>query len=338
MTRKEIHEALAKEMKLDHIDEESRLHDPRYVVTLCGSLVSVSQQGYVGLAHLSVKDYLLSNDIQESKHASYFAMSLAESKRELAIWCLSYLSMATLSSGPVSSRCDYVERLENHPFLKHASICWAYYVLAAEECPQLKNLVLKFFNPSSRNAFMSWVQVLNASTSEDWDIYPRHATPLYYAASFGLTTIVSEMVHAGTPLNSPGSRFGGTALHAAVLRNYISVIKILLEAGADARQADFSMTTPLHTAPVRAHTEAIMLLLEYGAEKNAVDCKGDTPLDWAINANESVSIDILRGKSMKSKRADEKVEEVWQSTVRFCPGFDATRRSGMQSSFIVNVE
>ena len=83
-------------------------------------------------------------------------------------------------------------------------------------------------------------QVLNADYNVKWDVYPRHATSLYYAASFGLAEIVEALIGTGAELNAPGSRFGGTALHAAALREHIPVMKLLLEAGSDPGRADFN--------------------------------------------------------------------------------------------------
>jgi hypothetical protein len=338
LTLEELHEAVAIEEGLDHINADSRLHRPEDILMLCGSLVNLSEQGHVVLAHLSVKDYLLSPEIRQSKHASYFAMSSPEPKHELAVWCLAYLRLKELAWGPTSNKQDYIERLETHPFLKHATIAWSYYVRAAPPTPQLQARILEFFGTPSRKVFLSWVQVLNANTVQEWDIYPKHATSLYYAASFGLSDIVASMIRDGVPLNSPGSRFGGTALHVAVLRNHVSIVKILLEAGADARQADFNMTTPLHTAAARAHTTAMIMLLEHGALKEALDCNGETPLDWAIHADQASSKDILSGKSMVVEMANAKVGEVWHSPMKYFPGFNERRRSGMESSYIVKVE
>jgi ankyrin repeat protein len=138
---------------------------------------------------------------------------------------------------------------------------------------------MSFFGISSVRKFMSWAQVINADYNFNWDVYPRHATPLYYASSFGLERITSNLISEGANLNASGNRFGGTTFHTAVLRQNVQVMKILLEAGANSSKADFNSILPLHTAVSHGNLEVISILLEYGPSKEAVDDVGETPYD-----------------------------------------------------------
>lgn len=295
LTLEELHEAVAIEDGLDRLDEESLLSRPQEILSLCGSLLSVSDQGHVRLAHLSVKEYLLSTQIRQHSSVAKFAMAPSEANRELAAYCLTYLSFQELTSGPSRSADAYADRLKRHPLLKHAATGWAYYFRAADTTPNLRNLVLDFFTPGSRQIFMSWVQVLNADHNSKWDVYPQHATYLYYAASFGLAEIVEALIRTDGDLNAPGSRFGGTALHAAVLRQHVRVMKLLLQAGADPSQADFNRITPLHTAAVYGNPEVVSMLLQFGAAKEAADRVGETPYDWAVRTGQVGSQNLLLG-------------------------------------------
>jgi hypothetical protein len=303
LTLEELHEAVAIEDGLERLDEESLLSSPQEILSLCGSLLNVSDQGQVRLAHLSVKEYLLSAQIRQNTMVSKFAMAPADANQELAVYCLTYLSFQELTSGPSGSSDAYADRLKRHPLLKHTASGWAYYVRAAHSTPKLRDLVLNFFAPGSRKIFMSWVQVLNADYNIKWDFYPRHATSLYYAASFGLAEIVEALISTDAELNAPGSRFGGTALHAAVLRGHVPVVKLLLQAGADPSRADFNRITPLHTAVAYGNPEVISMLLQFGAPKDAADGDGETPYDWAVQAGQVESQNLLLG--LKFKKGDD---------------------------------
>jgi hypothetical protein len=84
-----------------------------------------------------------------------------------------YLNLKELVAGPVSSHDEYVERLQMHPFLKHAAIAWPYYVRSATLSPKLQGTVLRFLDSQPPNmAFMSWVQVLNATTQRSGTLIP----------------------------------------------------------------------------------------------------------------------------------------------------------------------
>ena len=219
--------------------------------------------------------------------------------------CITYLSLDSLGSGPAETQEEWTNRLANQPLLKHVAKGWTYYLRAAETTNDLNGVVSDFFTTNS-STFMSWIQILNSNWIFGWDKYPRHATPLYYAASFGLAFVVENLKRKKIDLNAPGSRFGGTALHGATLRNHVSIMKSLLEAGADPSRADFNKVTPLHTAAKNGNAEVIDLLLKFGASKTAVDSLGFTPYDWAVEAGKTVSQKVLRGE--KCEDLDPRLE------------------------------
>jgi hypothetical protein len=97
-------------------------------------------------------------------------------------------------------------------------------------------------------------------------------------------------------LDNPGSRFGGTALHGATLREHTAVMRLLLEAGANPSHADFNQVAPLHTAARIGNAEVLSLLLEFGAAKDTPDSLGETPCDWAVQSGKEASLRLLLGK------------------------------------------
>ncbi|OCL09903.1 hypothetical protein AOQ84DRAFT_246552, partial [Glonium stellatum] len=289
----ELHSAIAIEHGQDELDTESCLYSSHDIFSVCGSLINVSDQGHVRLAHLSVKDYLLSPEIRNSNSASAFALTISEGNQELTLNCLTYVSFREFHTGPSRSSEEYANRLARHPFLKHASTAWTYYFRASGSSSQSTDLVLDFFSPHNHQAFMSWVQVLNANFNFKWNVFPRHDTSLYYAASFGLTDIVITLIGRKPNLDAPGSRFGGTALHGAAIRYHTAAVEALLKAGANPNQADFNHITPLHSAAGNGNLEVIRILLDYNASKEVTDQGGETPLDWAVKAGHKECQDLL---------------------------------------------
>lgn len=333
----ELHSAVAIEQDLDELDEDACLSSPQDVLHMCGSLVDISDQGHVRLAHLSVRDYLLSDEICQGR-ASAFALEQKSGNREMALDCFTYLSFRDFQSGPCETSTAFTARIDDHPFLRHASISWTYYLRKADLDTQLDDRILGFFSEERRNVFMSWVQVLNAPSNFKWDLYPAHATSLYYASSFGLDFIVQHLIDGGANLDAPGSRFGGTALHGAVLRYHTSVADMLLQAGASASRADFNSVTPLHTAAAHSHVDSIELLLARGASVTARDRGGETPMDWAIKAGQQVSQQLLAGAIESPGRSPELPDQqVWQRSVNYFPSDWYEHRSGLDSSIVVSV-
>lgn len=299
LTLVELHESLAIEPDMDHIDEEAQLSSPMDIYDLCGSLIAVTVEGEVILAHLSVKDYLLSDAIRGGS-ASAFTFSETEANAENALSCLTYLSFAEIRSGPAGSADDFEARLLRHPFLDHASRWWASYARNANSSSEeLNKRALQFFSSSCRPQFMSWLQVICSEVmlsrkaeyrtameyrKRAWNFYPKHATSLYYAASFGLEHVVGALLAQGVEVDAVGGRLGATAFHAAALRGHVQVMDILFQKGADPNRVDFIKKTPLHSAALMGNVEVSKYLLEHGADPEARDDQRRTPYDWACLA------------------------------------------------------
>lgn len=353
----ELWEALAIETGRKDIDDECRLRSPQDILMLGNSLITVSTTGYVMLAHLSVRDYVLSDEISQNPETAKFALDPRKCHLELACDCLTYLFFSNLSAGPSRTQEEYMYRLRALPLIQYASRYWFYHAQNAEYDKELQDLCLGFFQPEAHSNFMAWVQVFNATSPFKWDIFPRHATSLYYAASLGLTQVVDVLVQSATvdELNAPGSRFGGTAIHAATIRDHVSIIKRLVLAGADPGRADFNKVTPLHSAAGQGSLESIKILLDHGAPKEARDeMDRKTPAEWAILSGCLSAADLIKHhpqspqqkemnlastetKSVDTGRSEGrcKVVDVWQPRHSYFPDY-YERRSGLDSSCIIS--
>ncbi|RBA09666.1 hypothetical protein FPRO05_05602 [Fusarium proliferatum] len=358
LTLHELWEALAIEKGRKEIDDEARLRSQQDILILCNGLITVSSEGYVMLAHLSVRDYLLSGEISKHPETAQFALQPSKCHMELAQDCLTYLSFSELSPGPSSTQGDYLYRLKRLPLIQYASRYWFHHFRNAESDGPLNKLCLGLFYPEGRGNFMSWVQVFNATSPFKWNIFPRHATSLYYAASLGLGSVVDILLQKSTidEVNAPGSRFGGTAVHAAAIRGHSAIIKRLVEAGADPGKADFNKVTPLHSSAGQGSLETIEILLDCGAPTEAKDgMEGKTSADWARLGGFTDAANLIEQHS-HNPRLMNKIEldsdtqsgihtdtygergtiEVWQPRVGYFPNY-YERRSGLDSSYITSI-
>ncbi|KAJ9157857.1 Ankyrin repeat protein [Pleurostoma richardsiae] len=346
----ELYEAIGIEPGTESIDPEARLRDPQDILALGNSLFSVSDDGRIHFAHLSVRDYILSLDGRQDLSIPEFRLSSQPANQRLAEICLTYLCLKDFANGPRDTADEYVERLQQYPLLKYASVAWSYHAKATSRdsmAPELEALILKFLSPERRQSFMSWVQVLNANYDFKWNVYPRHATPLYYAASFGLTGIVQSLVSEEVDLDAPGSRFGGTAVHAAAYRSHFPALKVLLDAGADATKADFERVTPLHSAAANGDLEVMRLLLKFGAKVDAKDGMGETAYDWARGAGQMEAAELVRTQVEDRDYENMKGDNEGcspplgpispEAGVPYFPDFYGNR-SGLNSSVIVQIE
>lgn len=77
--------------------------------------------------------------------------------------------------------------------------------------------------------------------------------------------------------------YGGTPLHAAAEKGYVSVTEYLLANHADVNAKDNPGRTPLHLAARNGHKRLCEILLAAGANVNAADNDGYTPLHLAAS-------------------------------------------------------
>lgn len=212
---------------LPTLDESKRLTNPKDVLSICGSLLHYSN-GRILLAHHSVKSYLVS-DIKGE--AAYCRLDASEAHRNIARKCIAYLSLEEFDSGPCADVEEVHNRYRRYPLLGYASRNWAIHAQNLQDLGEPLWTNLKSFLFSSdfgRGNFLAWVQLLIPSSNNI-----SQTPPLYYAASFGLITVVKYILEAGADLEVHGGRCGATPINIASFRGYKDVVKLLLEYGAD---------------------------------------------------------------------------------------------------------
>jgi ankyrin repeat protein len=161
---------------------------------------------------------------------------------------------------------------------------------------ELNNRVLKFFMLSCRPQFMSWQQVICSGPvlkrqdlkrtgierrKRGLSYYPRRATSLYYAASFGIEHVVRALLEQGAEVDARGGRLEATAFHAAALQGHIEIMDILYQKGADPNKMDRVRKTALHSATLVNDVEVIKYLLEHRADPDIEDDQRRTVYSWA---------------------------------------------------------
>jgi ankyrin repeat protein len=118
----------------------------------------------------------------------------------------------------------------------------------------------------------------------------ENETPLTLAARGGHMRICALLVAEGADINATEHSVGYSALHEAVDKGNINLIKLLISKGADVDLPARYGETPLHlivnpTLPLPKSEEPALemmkVLIDAGADLNAVDHGGMTPLMWA---------------------------------------------------------
>ena len=296
LTLEEIVEILAVDLEATppRFEPDSRLLDPRTILSMCSSLVTTSrveQWDAIGgktlrLAHASVADYLTRPN---PSGPSQFHFTRNSASQFLAQTCLAYLLNPEFSGGGNRlTRAQVEQRLKRFPFLRAASLWPKYLKVKAGDpkehlTPRTKEILQMFFSTSklpNGGNFAAWVRMLIPSSPAS---YVQNTHPLYYAASFGLFEVVRIILDTekGLDINALGGRAHATALHVAVYRNHIDVVRLLLERGAEPNIPNDVHESPMYWACANGNREMQALLEQYGAgtSRNAIWNSLNRPYD-----------------------------------------------------------
>lgn len=312
-------------------DRNEVLEDPLEALSICSSLVTITTSEEAGsrnsrkiiaLAHYSVYEYLVSSRIKQGQ-AQQYGMQEVECHTAMLKGSIEYLNQfqQPLSAGD----------LKTFALARYAAEFWSdHFRKANEPSKGINQLVLILFSEESP-AYHAWIQLLdpdNPWMGPDLNQSLKHiATPLYYAALLGLSTITQLLLKQGAQADAQGGRWGnalqaasygghkrvvkmlldnkadvnarggpyGSALNAAVVGGYEAVVNILLAEGANVKGVDTQLKSVLHQAVNSAGCKLslVTLLLDRGAPLNTLDVDNMTPLHYSVKLGHKSVAEML---------------------------------------------
>ncbi len=295
MAIEEIAEVVAIDTEGDcRLDLENRLREPHDILAICSSLVTTTTstvtEGHersreieeLKLAHFSVKEYLISDRMRNTK-ASRYSLTDYPAHDYIARTCLVYLLHF---DEPTSLTLDNIHEF---PLVEYAARYWTQHVKEVEkETHEYKaqELCMKLLSLQDTAHFI-WLRLLYSS--KPWEKYCTIAvpesvlSPLYFSSLNGLIVSTKILLEAGADVNTQAGEYDnalqadinvqdeayGNALQAASSRGYETVVRLLLDAGANVNAQGGLYGDALQAASNREHETVIRLLLDAGANVNA---------------------------------------------------------------------
>ena len=276
LTLLEMAEVFAIDRDKHRFDPDRRPRKPRAILGVCSSLVKVSytddygtvsvcEFGTLSLAHLSVKEYLISEQIRNSP-LSYYHLDEKLANSAISYDCLLYL----LQFDAVDCLCKEGEA--SISFGRYAAEFWISHARSDDGLIQnnVQELVSRLLSSSDVH-FNNWITLFNVdkghssgSLETSYDV----PSPLYYASLLGLGQIANELVLSSSADVNIAEGSYGSALGSASAFGHKEVVQMLLENGADVNIAEGDYGSALASASAGGHKEVVQMLLENGADVN----------------------------------------------------------------------
>ncbi|PHH75993.1 hypothetical protein CDD80_1894 [Ophiocordyceps camponoti-rufipedis] len=275
LTTMELQHALTLEPGDRELDEEN-IPEVQDLVAVCVGLVNVQDGDHViRLVHYTVQEY-----VERTWHAL-----LPKANSIIVHVCLSYLSMAVFESGAAESDEAYEDRLRRYSLYEYAAKNWGNHAYGN---PSVTRIVVDFLGRSAILEAANQARVVSR-LQQKTGYSQSFSTPvhgLHLAAEFSLEApLLMLLKKSNCRIDCQDDR-GRTALSKAASWGYKSVMKILLDNGADIEARDHDDETPLLFAiqSIKHPENATEFLLDRGADIHTRGQNNATPLLCALGA------------------------------------------------------
>ncbi|KAK3617098.1 hypothetical protein LTR22_026841 [Elasticomyces elasticus] len=313
MTVGELNEAVVVEEGDQDIDDTCRLRPADVLLTLCQGLLHAEQATLtVTLAHHSVWTFLTSDRILASP-ASFAHLAEPDCMRATLRKCVAYLLMTPFAIG-ICRPDQFVHMQEAYPLLDYATTRWPLHAymcsLGNDELDMIGKLL------SDNEKFKFWISVLFPERGLE---LASIASPIYYAASYGLVEVVERFLQRRLVSSSPSAgiwfidhkcgRATSTALGVAAYQGHSAVARVLLAAGADPNVTDSDGISCLSWAESSGDQETVDLFEGFMGERRmaaqicqAMAHEAGEPLlsELSLGGNNYVPVEMPRTRSVGS--------------------------------------
>jgi ankyrin repeat protein len=252
----------------------------------------------VQFSHFSVREYLTSSRIANSAPVSHFHILPKPAHTLLARACLGVLLQLDYSIDKT--------RIRNFPLASYAAEHWLDHAQFEDVSSEVLDAMDCLFDKNKPH-FAAWLWLYDVEEyrrRRRLSLHPIQpdTVPLYYAVIWGFHSLAQRLLDAHPRDVNAGGGDHETLLHAAVHKEYLDLVVLLLERGADMESRDRHDQTALYVASSRGYAEVVRSLIDHGANLN-VEC-GDqygwrvkwTPIHVASNNGRLEVARLLLGR------------------------------------------
>ena len=286
-------------------------------VDQCGSMVTVRQR-QAHFVHLSAKTYLRQahfihltarNHLLDHARGRIISTDLQIENCAVALHCFAHIASERGSNTNSHHRSPSSSRLsgkhsgqsgtqkDEHgiaPLLEYPMLFWVDHAKEASEViAERFDTDIDFFKPGSKQRKV-WFDAYWKRRHHHTDSAPNNFTAVHLAAFVGLPWLLSKLLDSGCKPELYASDSSGNKPLAWAARNgHDSVVRILLENGANTDAKNDEGVTALYWAARNGHAKIVSQLLRQGASLSLQDNIGWTPLHRAAFSGHTEAVRVL---------------------------------------------
>ncbi|KAH8689939.1 ankyrin repeat-containing domain protein [Talaromyces proteolyticus] len=273
----ELAELVAMDFNIEPFDKIEHIWDPNEVLDICPGLMTTIEERSPGteeeprivvrLAHISIQEYLLSNDILNGQVVR-FHIEKSAAHASITECCLMYMRLI---------RGNFRDVVDSLPLAVYAADNWLYhYEQVPVSATKIHHLTLKFLL-NMEDVYLRWIRYFLTvvatpkASPELYDLLTQ--SPLYVASSFGLLSVLKLMLDS-KEIDWKRGPMLQNALRAAYMiglrpKDKVSadIVELLVKYGADFR-GDVRFPTNLHAGGYFGLEELVKKDLDSGIDVN----------------------------------------------------------------------
>lgn len=246
--------ACANLLVLEELDEKSRLIRP---------------------VHYSVQEFLTKRHTGAVPGPRFEGLAdEVHSHESIASCCMSYLQMDEMREGACESYTDLYPRLIELPLAWYASTSFDHHFLASGDLSS-PSIICHIIENLLRQSGELLAAILQCRSVPEWPGLAHKPDPFASFQKYNFRVDASTMVYATKLHSTVGDELWWTslqppqyALHRCCLEGDTSLLRKLLDNGAQINELDYDRVPALYYASMRGHNDTVRTLLQNGADVN----------------------------------------------------------------------
>jgi ankyrin repeat protein len=276
-------------------DHDEVLEDPLEVLNICSSLVTITAAG-TKTGNARTPRYIIAlahYSVQEYLVSERIKQGPAKQYSLTDVACHSMISEGCLK---------YLLHLQSSLLISKTALAaysaefWSDHLhKSGDDVDGLSRLAVDLLSTKNPSYF-AWIELCNRERmwqEPDWPLSAEQAPgPLYYATHLGLETVIRYLLDNGADPNEQKG-FYGNPLQVAAFKGHTQIAKMLLEAGADVNARGGYFDNAVYAASAEGHEQVLSMLLDANAEINVRGGYYGNALSTAMNADRTSTIELL---------------------------------------------